>query len=213
MKKSFVTQQIDHIESEVYELVKPLGFTKHGRTLHRFVSEDISQVINFQCGQVYLNAANFLSVNIGIRIPECFERQFHVVNDKAYYHEYECNLRTRLGIVKTRKIKGEKVYNLDRDVGKICSEIIHEIEYDVMPVFDILSSREAVLIHRRDYPWFDTLNSHLILLEEAMIYGHLNDIKKAKELFDEYYRVALKNGKRNPGHIEYLNKLRSKLGF
>ena len=139
MEKNFVTQQINYIESEVYRIVKPLGFTKHGRTLHRFVSEDISQVINFQCGQAYLNTTHLLSVNIGIRIPECFERQFHIANDKTYYHEYECNMRTRLGIVKTKRIKGEKVYDLDKDVRKICRDIIYEIEADVLPVFDVFS--------------------------------------------------------------------------
>ncbi len=37
------TQMIDEIESAVYAHIKPYGFKKHGRTLHRFVSEDISQ--------------------------------------------------------------------------------------------------------------------------------------------------------------------------
>lgn len=31
---------LDDIEKEVYEYVKPYGFKKHGRTLHRFVSGD-----------------------------------------------------------------------------------------------------------------------------------------------------------------------------
>ena len=44
------TQIVDEIEAAVYEHVKPYGFKKHGRTLHRFVSEDISQVIHFQSG-------------------------------------------------------------------------------------------------------------------------------------------------------------------
>lgn len=33
MSTSFVTQQIDYIESEVYKRIKHLGFRKHGRTL------------------------------------------------------------------------------------------------------------------------------------------------------------------------------------
>ena len=36
------TQIVDEIEAAVYEHIKPYGFKKHGRTLHRFVSEDIS---------------------------------------------------------------------------------------------------------------------------------------------------------------------------
>ena len=41
---------IDEIEAAVLDFVKPYGFKKHGRTLHRFVSGDISQVIHFQSG-------------------------------------------------------------------------------------------------------------------------------------------------------------------
>ena len=44
------TEIVDMIEKSVYARLKPLGFRKYGRTLHRFVSEDISQLINFQCG-------------------------------------------------------------------------------------------------------------------------------------------------------------------
>ena len=44
------TQIVDEIEAAVLEHVKPYGFKKHGRTLHRFVSQDISQVIHFQSG-------------------------------------------------------------------------------------------------------------------------------------------------------------------
>lgn len=40
----------DEIEAAVYAQLKPLGFRKYGRTLHRFVSGDLSQVIHFQCG-------------------------------------------------------------------------------------------------------------------------------------------------------------------
>ena len=45
-----MTQIVDKIEEAVYAHVKPYGFKKYGRTLHRFVSEDISQVIHFQSG-------------------------------------------------------------------------------------------------------------------------------------------------------------------
>ena len=85
---------------------------------------------------------------------------------------------------------------------------------DVLPVFEILNSRESIIAHRREYPWFDTLNSRLILLEESMIYGHMGDKKKAKECFEMYYRsVALKlsEGAHIKRHLEYLDELRSEL--
>ena len=85
------TQIVDEIEAAVYEQVKPYGFKKHGRTLHRFVSEDISQVIHFQSGMSSHGMSGLLCVNLGIRIPECSERTFQPqAEKKKYYHEYEC---------------------------------------------------------------------------------------------------------------------------
>ena len=92
------TESVDIIEKIVYEYLKPLGFRKHGRTLHRFVDTDISQVVNFQNGCPSKGVYDILWVNIGIRVPECVERKFSIEKPlKKYYHEYECNIRTRLG--------------------------------------------------------------------------------------------------------------------
>ena len=44
------TESVDIIEKIVYEYLEPLGFRKHGRTLHRFVDGDISQVVHLQNG-------------------------------------------------------------------------------------------------------------------------------------------------------------------
>ena len=213
MSKSFVTQQIDQIETNVFRRLKLFGFAKHGRTLHRYVSGNISQVIEFQCGQAYLGATHQMWVNVGIRIPECTERRFDVVNNKKYYHEYECNMRSRLGIIASKGRKKERTFRLDGDAEKLSAKIIREIENDVLPVFDVLSSREAILAHRREYPWFDRLNGHLIELEEAMIYGHLGDLAKARERFDEYNKIAWQRHEHCPAHLEYLDELRTSLGF
>ena len=76
------TQIVDEIEAVVYEHVKSYGFKKHGRTLHRFVSEDISQVIHFQSGVPSHGMSGLLCVNLGIRIPECSERTFQPQTEK-----------------------------------------------------------------------------------------------------------------------------------
>ena len=180
---------IDEIEAAVYAMVKPMGFRKHGRTLHRFVSGDISQVIHFQCGQATRGDSHLMWVNIGIRVPECDLRCFHPEEPlKKYYHEYECTIRTRLGTVRG---KAESEYDFHKPTEKIIKDILSQLQTYVLPVFDILNSREAILEKRRDFPLFDTTHSHLILLEEAMIYGHLGNSKKAAEQFNSYYQSAL----------------------
>ncbi len=183
------TESVDIIEKIVYEYLKPLGFRKHGRTLHRFVDNDISQVVNFQNGCPSKGVYDILWVNLGIRIPECEERKFNIEEPlKKYYHEYECNIRTRLGSLVDGK---DTFYDLKKDPNKIGKDIVERLKKYVIPVFEILNSRDAILKHRKEYALFDQFNHHLILLEEAMIIGRRGDIAEATRLFNAYYQNAL----------------------
>ena len=208
---------LDDIQKVVYPILKPYGFKKHGRTFHRFVSGDISQVINFQLGQSYLGYTHLLSVNVGIRVPECMTRSFEPEMElKKYYPEYACNMRSRLGAVEG---KSESVYNLYTDLSQIEADIIRQIRDYVLPAFEELNSREAILEKRRAYPNMDTLNSHLILLEEAMIYGRWGQLKKAAETLNLYYhlfttaQLAQKDRRAIQGHARYIRELAEKLNI
>lgn len=109
-------ESVDMIEKIVYEELKPLGFRKYGRTLHRFTDEDISQVIHFQNGCPQKGVHGILWVNLGIRVPECAERSFTVSQpQKKYYHEYECTIRTHLGALADGRDTG---YDLRGRYGK-----------------------------------------------------------------------------------------------
>ena len=183
------TESVDVIEKIVYDYLKPHGFRKYGRTLHRFVDGDISQVVNFQNGCPSKGVYNILWINLGIRVPECVERKF-VINAplKKYYQEYECNIRTRLGSF----IDGEDTfYNLKKIPNKIGKDIVERLGKYIVPVFDVLNSREAILKHRIEYNLFDQFNNHLILLEEAMILGRKGNISEATRLFNAYYQDSL----------------------
>ncbi len=216
-EKSEITRRIDCIEAAVYKQLKPFGFSRHGRTLHRFVDGDISQVINFQCGQSYLEMTHLMWVNLGIRVPESFDREFFPSAPmKKFYHEYHCNIRSRIG-----QLDGgdERTFDLlCEDVEAMAAEIAEELFDRVLPVYDILSSRDAILARRRDYPHFDQLNRHLILLEEAMIHGRRGDMERACAMFGEYYRAcevqaADPRNRHIRGHIEYLDELAARLGL
>lgn len=183
-----MTSAIDEIEAEVYAHVKPQGFKKYGRTLHRFVSDDISQVINFQAGMPTRGTGGLFCVNLGIRIPECSERFFQPkAEKKKYYHEYDCTIRSRLGTVGGKQ---ETWYNIRKKTDKIIKSIIDETDRYVLPAYDVLSSREAILEHRKEYPLLDSMND-LIALDECMIYGHLGNIEKAKQRFENYYQSVV----------------------
>ncbi len=180
-------EKADLIEAAVYDILKPMGFRKHGRTLHRFVSEDISQVVHFQIGPTHCKMNHLMWVNIGIRIPECDRVAMESPKDKPYYQEHECTIRCRLGEVSGGE---EKTFDLRKSADKITAEIVKELVKYILPAFEVLSSREAILAHRRDYPKMDSFK-HLMLLDEALIYLHLGDRKKAAEAFEEYYDLQL----------------------
>ena len=209
---------VDEIEKAVYAEMKPLGFKKYGRTLHRFVDGDISQVISFQIGCPPKGIYDVLWVHIGIRVPECQLRSFEPETDlKKYYPEHWCNMRSCL-----REIEGKKedYYDLHDSIQEITSDVLRQIKDNVIPVFNVLNSRFAILDNRRSYPHLDTMNRHLILLEEAMIWGRMGNLQKAEEAFNQYYDSKAQEYKGHEGwksygylrvHLDYLEELADKL--
>ena len=208
---------LNGIQGAVYRYLKSYGFHKHGRTLHRFVSGDISQAITFQLGQAYRGETHLLFVNTGIRIPECMNRSFDPEkNPKKYYHTYECNIRSRLGVIEGKE---DSSYDLRDSAEVIIADMLRQIQTFLLPVFETLNSRDAILTHRREYPTFDILNHHMIVLEEAMIYGRRGEQAKAAETLNLYYRlcqqgeVTHKDPRVIQRHLEYLDELAESLGI
>lgn len=136
---------------------------------------------------------------------ECDERTFSPSPPKRYYREYNCTLRSRLGSIDGRQ---ELCFDLRKQPSQLLNQILPDVLTKVLPVYDVLSSREAILAHRRDYPHFDVMGRQLILLDEAMICGHLGDLEKAQALFAQYYLNAVHAYQREKAHGKqvYLQK-------
>ena len=186
--KLSTTETVDAIQRIVHEYLKPLGFRRHGRVMHRFVDGDISHVVELQNGCPQKGITGVLWVNLGIRVPECVERTFTPSEPKKYYHDYDCSIRVEL----SEYVYGKsQPYDLRTRPETIGGDIVERLEMHIMPVFDALNSREAILAHRREHERFDSLNHHLIELEEAMIYGRAGDRERAEEVFLRYYLRCL----------------------
>lgn len=217
-RKRTSTESVDRIEAIVAAALKPHGFRRFGRTLHRFVDGDISQVVHLQNGCPQKGILQRLWVNLGIRVPECAERTFSPAQpQKRYYPEYHCNIRSRLGEL----VDGaDTSFNLRKNPEKIGQQIVQQLQTHVLPVFDALNSRDAILQSRRDYAAFDSMFSRLILLDEAMIWGRRGDFQRASACFCQYYtgvRSACIAGQTDPGaaraHLAYLEQLAETLGI
>lgn len=209
-KEADSTAAVDSIEAIIYKAVKPLGFRKFGRTLHRFVDGDISQVIHFQNGCPQKGVYDVLWVNLGIRVPECAERTFTVsAEKKQYYHEYDCNIRTRLG----EQTRGKAiVYDLREAPERIGEDILKNVTESVLPLYEKINCRQAVLAHRELLCDFDHMNYRRMAdLQEAMIYGARGEVEGARALFGRYYKESVEHG--HVGHVRYLRDLAEKLGI
>lgn len=210
-RQAEATKALDEVQSAMYALLKPLGFHKHGRVFHRFVGGDISQVVELQRGQAYREETHLLWVSVGIRVPECQLRTFAPEeNAKKYYHEWECNLRYTLG-EKSKKKNGS--YDLRKPVEPIIEDILGRLQASVLPALEALSSRDAILACRSDYPQF--YSEWMPLLMEAMICGRRGELERAAALFNEHYRTC--GDPRHPqaaqAHRAYLQELAARLGI
>ncbi len=197
---------IDYIESVIGPYLKENGFSKHGNIYCRFVDTDIAQIIELQNGCSEKGIYDILWLNLGIRVPECVEHKFsNFAKLKKYYHDYQCNITCRL----TETYKDTDTgYDLKGDIEETAAEILEKLKENAMPFFNALNSRDNILRYRRLFPEYDTMNDHLILLEEAMIYGRMGDFGKAAEHFQTHYSTVTL-----APHKKYLKELGRKLGI
>lgn len=155
-KKTDTTKIVDEIENTVFQWAKQYDFKKYGRTFNRIVDKDIVQVINFQNGCPEKGIYGVLWVNLGICVPECtsFPNE-----QKKYYKEYECNIRCCLD---EYIYKRDNPYNLKENPQKIASDIIEKLSGVILPIFDVLSSRESIIKELKNYSEFNSFRNHLV---------------------------------------------------
>lgn len=162
-KKVDTTKIVDEIERAVYQWAKQYGFHKFGRTLNRIVDQDIVQVIHFQNGCPEKGIHGVLWVNLGIRIPECADFPNEV---KKYYQEHECNIRCGLDEYIDKK---DNPYDLRKDPQEIAGDITQKLQDVILPIFDTLSSREAIIKELKNYSEFNSFRNHLVDRDVSLI--------------------------------------------
>ena len=168
-KKIETTKIVDEIESIVFEWIKQFGFKKYGRTLNRIVDKDIVQVINFQNGCPEKRVYGVLWINLGIRVPEC---AYFPNEQKKYYKEYECNIRCRLDEYIDNR---DNPQDLKENPQKIANDIIEKLSRVILPIFDVLSSRESIIKELKNYPEFNSFRNHLVDRDIDAIKANLNN--------------------------------------
>lgn len=209
-EKSKYVMALDRIQSKVYEVMKPLGFRKKGRTLNREAKEPgIFQVVHFQTGPYELapeippfrlNRYGRFTVNIGVLIKELYDfEDYH--RPTNFYQEMYCQARTRLPTL----LYGKDVWwNLTDEADQLASTIIdgfQTVGFDYFALYDTRAKFRENLGRFRDA-------RPRARLDVALMVRH-HDRAEGERLFLEYFE----NADHQHPHFEYLKELAVRLGI
>src|SRR5215475_11462786 len=112
MPKTQFAKNVDGIQAEIHEFLKPLEFRKKGRTFNRHTVDGLTQVINLQMGAsdppgtTYIpglreNLHGLFTINLGIFVPEV--HRLYLGKNPIWVLEYNCSIRSRLGQLSAEK--------------------------------------------------------------------------------------------------------------
>lgn len=221
-EKSEIVQQLDRFQREIGKLLKPLGFRRKGRTFVRIVENDISQVIALQAGPFEIGAPlpseavhlrpNFygkFTVNLGVFVPEMFERTNPGFTPRGIITDAHCSIRTRLSHITSYQ---DTWWSLSEELESLVDEV-GSLLIDVgIPFLDRFGSRDAIV---REWVTFNDHELRITLvarLDTAMIFLKRGDATAAKALFEEHM-MEYRKDPRNPGHGPYVRELAVSLGL
>lgn len=153
MGKSKFATKLDRIQHEVHQHLKKNGYRKRRRTFNRNLDNGLVHVINFQMGSY--PPANFVeipnirpnlygrfTVNLGVFVPEIhrIERSKEVPD---FIHEYDCEIRARLGHLITPSV--DIWWSLEHHHDILCKEMLQLIDDHALPYLSRFSTRQAII--------------------------------------------------------------------
>ena len=182
--------QLDIVEQDVFAKLKSLGFKKNGRTFNRRLDDGIIQVINLQSGQHPIaqgyeipglreNLYGKFVVNLGVCVESLYKFQAPTEN-KKYYKEYECQIRSRLGALLTGQDYWWKITDSNR---KITEEIIDGLETKGFEWFSGVDTKAKVISNYGKLPYDASPRAKL----DIALVVWFDDKDKGSELFKDYY--------------------------
>ncbi|CAH0336024.1 hypothetical protein FVB9288_01696 [Flavobacterium sp. CECT 9288] len=198
--KEELKTNLDRIQNEIFQFLKPFGFKKKGKTFNRQTEEGIYQVINIQSGQVYSNLYGSFTINLGIMVKEVYELESNN-KQKVIYQDYDCQIRERLPHL---TIKQDHWWTILDDNNKSAKEVIDGLSSHGLDWLDKFENRDKICRNLGNFE----CDSPRGKLDVALIEIH-RDKSKAEKLFQEYYNdIEIKNG-----HKEYVKGLADRLGI
>lgn len=197
--KEELKTNLDILQNEIFQFLKPLGFKKKGRTFNRQTEDGIYQVINIQSGQYYSILYGSFTINLGIMVKEIYELEISNT-PKDFYLEYECQIRERLSNLTNQK---DFWWPISDKIENTAKEINEGLNSTGIEWLNALETREKIVNN-----WLkmarNTGRPELVVALTALTLERENGSK----LINDYYKKI----KSNKPHKDYVKKLAEKLG-
>lgn len=204
---------LDEVEKKVFATLKQTGFKKKGRSFNREVQKGIFQVINFQSGQYPVgqnyevpglreNLHGRFTVNLGVCIESLYKFQYPNEN-KTFYKEYECQIRTRL----SNLTMGQDFWwTINNNTDDIANEINEGLATSGFEWFAGVDTREKIIKNSGNPPYDSTPRAKL----DVALLVWFDDKEKGTELYGEYLHSIPKS---KNAHKEYVEELAKEIGI
>ncbi|MCG6191490.1 DUF4304 domain-containing protein [Maribellus maritimus] len=211
LNKEELKTNLDNIQKEIFQFLKPLGFKKKGRTFNRQTEDGIYQVINIQSGRyefgdkyvipgIRENFYGKFTVNLGVMVKEIYELEGHN-KPKDIYQDYDCQIRERLPHL---TIKQDHWWALSDDSIKTAREVVDGLNSHGLDWLNKFETRDKICRNLGNVEG----GSPRAKLDVALIELHRNRAKAEKLFQDYYHNIEIKNG-----HKEYVKGLADRLGI
>jgi hypothetical protein len=108
-EKSDLARTLDELQGKLRPALTERGFRARGRAFNRLTSDGLTEVVQVQMGSfdppgsvpipgLRENRYGKFTVNLGVLVPEVAE-QYGRGAPKSFVQEYNCCIRTRLGLL------------------------------------------------------------------------------------------------------------------
>lgn len=196
-------KNITLILKAIHSFLRPQGYKKQANTFNRWTQDGLCQVVNLQMSR--WESGQF-TVNLGIFIPEIYA----VVDENAppkVIKEYECALRTRLGIL----TKGKDLWWDSGIPEKTAYENVRLLDSHGLTFLERFATRQEIITNLIEYnrdPKIDWRGK----LDIAIILEHQGQHELANGAFNQYYSQEYTRGD-NPYHLKFLEKLAQRFSW
>ena len=210
-------RSMSDIVSLIHPTLKSFGFRKRRHTFNRAAEKGLIHVVNFQMGQYEFDVDEIpglrpkvyglFTVNLGVYLEECHRAYFSDRPAPSFPHEYECEIRWRLGDLIPSPNEAWWPLSLpEPEVASSMSELL--ARYGIQQM-DALATRSDVLAYLLD-PADRIGRNQRARLSAAVILYRLGRVAEAESVIGDYYEDAVAAF---PQHVTFVREVAERLSL